>query len=371
MNDVVFSVSDFVAVFNQTLEYAYPSVTVVGELANLRVSKNKWVYFDLKDDFCSVKFFGTVYQLPGPLEDGLMIEVRGAPRLHPQFGFSITVQSMRPVGEGSIQKAASLLEAKLAKEGLFDESRKRPIPSPPETIGLVTSGESAAYHDFIKILNARWGGVEVQLADVQVQGEPAVGQIVRAIEHFNAHEQVDVLVVIRGGGSADDLAAFSSEQVTRAVAGSRTPTVVAIGHEVDISLAELAADLRASTPSNAAELLVPDHRQVASSLGAIKDGLYHEIQSNLAYERKQLLHTQDALDQAIGMSLQTKRQALVAARTLSEAFNPKSVLARGYAVVRTGGNVVSSAKGIRVGQTVSVQLADGWFDSNVTKVEKS
>src|SRR5262245_51551435 len=123
MEEPTFSVSEFVAVLNQTMEYAYPTVTIVGELANFRVSKNRWVYFDLKDEAATVRFFGTVYQLPGPLEDGLLLAVKGQPRLHPQFGFSVNVLSMRPVGEGSIKKAATLLEAKLAAEGLFEPER--------------------------------------------------------------------------------------------------------------------------------------------------------------------------------------------------------------------------------------------------------
>jgi exodeoxyribonuclease VII large subunit len=145
--DLTFSVSEFVALLNQTLEYAYPNVTITGELANFRVSKNRWAYFDLKDEEATVRFFGTIYQLPGPLEDGMMVAVRGVPRLHPQYGFSITVQHIQPVGEGSIRKAAQLLEAKLTAEGLFDPERKRPLPYPPAHIGLVASAESAAYRD--------------------------------------------------------------------------------------------------------------------------------------------------------------------------------------------------------------------------------
>ena len=267
--ELTLTVSEFVAVLNQTLEFAYPNVTVSGELANFRVSKNRWVYFDLKDEESSVKFFGTIYQLPGPLEDGMMLAVSGMPRLHPLYGFSVNVVSIRPVGEGSIKKAAKLLEAKLAGEGLFDLERKRPLPYPPTHIGLITSAESAAYRDFVKVLGARWGGIKISLIDVQVQGEVSPAQLVAAIEQFNqAAEPPEVLVVTRGGGSAEDLQAFSTEQVTRAVAASRIPTLVAIGHEVDISLAELAADQRASTPSNAAELLVPDRRAVLAGLGA-------------------------------------------------------------------------------------------------------
>ncbi|HMH30993.1 MAG TPA: exodeoxyribonuclease VII large subunit, partial [Methylomirabilota bacterium] len=267
---VELGVSEFVALLNKTLEYAYPNVTIIGELANLRVSKNRWVYFDLKDELSTVKFFGTVYQLPGPLEDGMLLKVKGTPKLHNLYGFSVNVQSIQPAGEGSIRRAADLLKAKLAKEGLFDDSRKRALPYPPQRIGLVTSKQSAAYADFIKIINARWQGVNIELIDVQVQGEPAPAQIAAAIDQFNAQaEPPEVLILIRGGGSAEDLAAFSSEIVTRAVVASRTPTLVAIGHEVDLSLAELAADQRASTPSNAAELLVPDRKGTLEALQAV------------------------------------------------------------------------------------------------------
>jgi exodeoxyribonuclease VII large subunit len=131
MDDLILSVSDFVAVFNQTISYAYPSVTIEGELESFRISKDKWVYFNLKDNYSSLKFFGTVAQLPGPLEDGLIMRVRGIPFLHALYGFSINVQFMQPVGEGSLRKAAQLLEAKLTKEGLFDENRKRQISYPP------------------------------------------------------------------------------------------------------------------------------------------------------------------------------------------------------------------------------------------------
>ena len=242
-------VSEFVGLLNQTLDFAYPNVVIVGELANFRVSKNRWVYFDLKDEHSSVKFFGTVYNLSGPLEDGMLLKVHGQPRLHNLYGFSVNILSLQPTGEGSIRRAADLLRSKLAAEGLFDEARKRLLPYPPTRIGLVTSKQSAAYADFIKILNARWQGIDIALIDVQVQGEVAPSQITAAIEQFSAAaEPPDVVVIIRGGGSAEDLASFSTEIVTRAVAGSRIPTLVAIGHEVDLSLAELAADHRASTP---------------------------------------------------------------------------------------------------------------------------
>lgn len=365
---VQLTVSEFVAVLNQTLEYAYSSVTIVGELSNFRISKNKWVYFDLKDEQSSVKFFGTVFQLPGPLEDGMMLQVQGMPRLHNQFGFSVNVSSMLPVGEGSLRKAAELLRAKLEAEGLFDAERKRPIPYPPQTIGLITSGESAAYHDFIKIINQRWAGVQIRLADVQVQGEAAVGQIVAALEQFNAKaETPDVLVLTRGGGSADDLAVFSTEQVTRAVAASRIPTVVAIGHEVDVSLVELAADQRASTPSNAAELLVPDKKAVAAQLVTVRSRLLDMVEQRLRDEQGQLGQQRALLRQHMRHHLEVCGQLLVRSQQLLRALDPNAALARGYAVVRSSGKIIKSVKQLHAGDKLTIQLTDGQIDATVER----
>lgn len=364
---LVVSVSDFVAILNQTLEFAYPSVTIEGELANFRISKNKWVYFDLKDEYSSVKFFGTVYQLPGPLEDGLMLQVRGVPRLHNQFGFSVNVQNMQPVGEGSLKKAAALLQAKLTAEGLFDDSRKRSLPYPPQRIGLIASGESAAYHDFIKILGARWGGVDIQLADVQVQGEVAPAQIVAAIEHFNTHaEPVDILVVTRGGGSAEDLAVFNTEQVTRAVAGSRIPTIVAIGHEVDVSLAELAADRRASTPSNAAEMLTPDKKHELAVLGDTQKDLLRILQQRV---QDASAHVQDTMKQINEATQALVNRAIDLFRNRGDlllALSPTAAMKRGYAIIRTEqGTVLRSSRGVKAGDRLDIHLQDGTIETKV------
>jgi exodeoxyribonuclease VII large subunit len=364
-----FSVGEFVAVLNQTLEYAYPGVVVTGEIANFRVSKNRWVYFDLKDNEASVRFFGTVYQLPGPLEDGMMVAVRGVPRLHQQYGFSVTVQNIQPVGEGSIKKAAKLLEAKLAAEGLFDPERKRPVPYPPAHIGLITSGESAAYRDFIKIMNARWGGVRITLVDVQVQGEAAPAQVVRAIEQLNALAvPPDVLVITRGGGSAEDLQAFSTEQVTRGVATSRVPTVVAIGHEVDISLAELAADQRASTPSNAAELLVPDRRAALEAIKGHRERLAQFLQSAMTDARRELTQATETLHGNMRQLIDQARQDMAMQRRLLHAYSPTEALARGYALVRQGDTVISSGKAVRAGGDLTVELADARLAVRVKNV---
>lgn len=369
-HEVVLSVTDFVALLNQTLEYAYPSVTIVGELSNFRISKNRWVYFDLKDEHCSVKFFGTVQQLSGPLEDGLVIKVRGVPRLHPQYGFSVNVQFLSPVGEGSLKKATALLQAQLTKDGLFDPARKRQLPYPPKRIGLITSGESAAYHDFIKILNERWSGVEVQFADVQVQGEVAPGQIISAIEYFNTHaDSVDIVVITRGGGSADDLAVFNTEQVTRAVAGSRIPTLVAIGHEIDISLAEMAADCRASTPSNAAQIVVPDKATEYIRLSKLKHDIFNQLEQLVVNEHERLRGKRDVLDYLTHDIFALVAKDIGSKKLALNLVNPEMVLRRGYSIARRGNQIIRSAKQLEKGEAISIQFADGNARGNITEVE--
>lgn len=365
--ELILTVSDFVAVFNQTIEYAYPGVTVQGELANFRVSKNRWVYFDLKDEYASVKFFGTIYHLPGPLEDGLMLQVSGNPRLHPQYGFSINIQSMQPVGEGSIKRAMALLQTKLEAEGLFDESRKRPLPYPPRRVGLIASSESAAYHDFIKILNERWGGVNIELADVQVQGEAAPGQLVAALEYFNTHENpVDVIVMTRGGGSPEDLAAFSTEQVTRGVAASRIPTLVAIGHEVDISLAELAADQRASTPSNAAQMLTPDKRHELERVVAVRAHLGDYLQRSVDDSGRRIAEAVRAMTEATGLLFADLRRDLSLRGQVLSALSPTAALQRGYAIIMKDGRAVRSAKQVRRNDIIKLRMHDGDVEAKVT-----
>lgn len=372
-DSVVLSVSDFVALLNQTLEYVYGSVVIRGELANFRVSKNKWVYFDLKDDEATVRFFGTVYVLPGPVEEGMMIEVRGNPRLHPQFGFSVTVQSMRPVGEGAIRKTAALLTAKLQAEGLFDSERKRLLPYPPERIGLITSSESAAYADFTKILAARWRGLDVELIDVQVQGERAPEQIVQAVQWFNAQaSQPDVLVLVRGGGSADDLQAFSVEPVVRAVAASRIPTLVAIGHETDTSLAELAADQRASTPSNAAELLVPDRRDMLGQLRLLRKQLDEQLSVRFENERQQYEHLSTQIDQGVQRVMERELEMIRNRRQLLTALNPHAALARGFAIIRgADGTAIRRRNQVIPGAIVRITITDAELDAQINAVRST
>ncbi len=366
-SDPVLSPTDFVAVFNQSLEMIYPTVTIVGELSQFKISKGRWTYFNLIDDNASVKFFGTVSSLPGPLEDGLNLEVTGLPRLHPNFGFSINVLNIRAVGSGSIAKANKLLQKKLECEGLFDETRKRTLPYPPENVGLITSTESAAYSDFIKIINHRWPVLEISVEDVLVQGNDAPDQIIRALNKFNQMpDPPEAVVVIRGGGSQDDLASFSAEQVVRAVAASRIPTIVGVGHESDTSLAELAADKRASTPSNAAELLVPNIKDEKSRLVSLSKSLNAKLETLYGHKAQDTSFKKERLDQILNSIFVQLRGKLDQDKLILKALNPRAPLSRGFAMVKNpDGQLIKSAGTAKYYSKLTVSFLDG--DVNVLR----
>jgi exodeoxyribonuclease VII large subunit len=286
------------------------------------------------------------------------------------YGFSVNVLAIRPAGEGTIKRAAQLLQAKLAKEGLFDEARKRGLPYPPARIGLVASKQSAAYADFLKVLKARWRGIDIEVIDVQVQGEIAPQQLVAALERFNGlAEPPEVLILIRGGGSAEDLAAFSSESVVRAVAASRIPTLAAVGHETDLSLTELAADKRASTPSNAAELLVPDRRHILADINQEASRLGQQVTELIRAESGALAAQSETLFQRLEALLTRSKTALENSKLLLSALNPEAILQRGYAIVRRGGQPLRSSKRLAAGAIVDIQLVDGRFSAAVTETK--
>ena len=362
MDSPTFSVSDFLASVNQTLEYAYPTVAVVGEVASFKVNQNKYVFFDLKDESGSVSCFMTIWQLRLPIEDGMKIVVTANPKVTQWGKFSLTVQSLRPVGEGSLKKSFELLRKKLAGEGLFDEARKRLLPVIPHRVAVITSTQAAGYADFIKILDSRWGGLEVEVAHTQVQGDVAADQMIRAIRHFN--EQVDladVLVLIRGGGSADDLATYNDEALVREIAGSRIPTLVGVGHEVDVSLADMVADVRAATPSNAAQLLVPDRREIIGAVwGQVRSmaGVTERtIDQYIADGRLQLERAAGQADRRIDREL----ESLSHAKATLRAYDPRAVLARGYALLR--GEAA-------VGNEIIVETAQKLITAEVTHVNQ-
>ncbi|MBR2725661.1 exodeoxyribonuclease VII large subunit [Candidatus Saccharibacteria bacterium] len=278
----VLTPSQFIDITNQTMEAAFPSAMIVGEVASFKTSQGKWVFFDLKDESASVSCFLPIWNLRMPLEDGMKVVVVGVPKLTKWGRFSVTVSAVKPVGEGSLKKAYEMLKKKLTAEGLFDASKKRPLPENLARLGVISSTGAAGYADFIKILNARWGGIRVSVAHTQVQGMDAPDQIIRALNYFNERGEVEVIAILRGGGSADDLSAFNDEKLVRAIAASKIPVITGVGHEVDESLADLAADVRASTPSNAAEMLTKGREFERRKIQTAVNGIGRDLLSRVA-----------------------------------------------------------------------------------------
>ena len=328
-----FTPTTLIAAMNQTLEYAYEGALLVGEVASYKVNQGKWVFFDLKDEESSVSCFMSIYQLRVPLEDGIKIVVRGVPKVTKWGKFSFTVSAIKPVGDGSIKKAFELLKKKLSDEGLFAPEKKRELPKDITKLGVISSTGAAGYADFVKILNARWGGIHVQVAHTQVQGMDAPDQIIRALKYFNEHSEVQVIAILRGGGSADDLSCFNDEQLVRAIAASKIPVITGIGHEVDESLADLAADVRASTPSNAAEMLTPDRESVRYSveiaISRTKSTIIYKIDDILGRVDEPF----DKIRRQIKQKIEFYHNMLFQKVKILEALNPEKVLRQGYAIL--------------------------------------
>lgn len=358
--------SDFVDLTNQTLEFAFPIVTVEGEIKNLKISQGRWLYFDIADKSAKLKCFGTVYNMPGPLEDGMLVRVLSMPRLHELYGFSLNIRSIELSGEGTIKKAADLLKSKLEKEGLFNIDRKRDVPYPPMHIGLITSEESAGYKDFIKVLTSRIGGIEIELANVNVQGASSAIQIINAINWFNEQSKlVEAIVIIRGGGSADDLQVFSMENVVRTVAASRIPIAAAIGHETDLSLVELAADIKASTPSNLAEVLVPERKTLLNDLIKTYVILNNFAEKQVLNQYTEIKNNLLILDESVENLINKHKEKINSYINILESLNPNNVLKRGYSIVRNKGSVVKSINDLEKGNIIDISFSDGSIKAEV------
>jgi exodeoxyribonuclease VII large subunit len=308
--DRVFQVSEF----NEFI-YKYlgkvGEVVVEGEISQINVSQGMWLFLTIKDENASVAVFGVLNRIKNHsvLEQGMMVRVYGACSIHRKTGkFSLTANQIVPAGEGALQIAFEKLKLKLKKEGLFSEDRKRPLPPFPEKIGLITAENSEAYTDFIKVLAARMGGIKIYFYPVKVQGRDSVSSILKAFKFFNKNPaDLDLLVLTRGGGSLEDLMSFNDEQIARAVFSSKIPVVCGIGHEKNASLADFTADLRASTPSNAAELIVKHRkdllRQTSYSLNIMEAKLNQQVDSF-----KEFKHFIDKIESRIRLEIRQKDQ---------------------------------------------------------------
>ncbi len=361
------SVSQFLTQINDIIAGEF---VIEGEVSQYKISQGKWIFFDLKDKTGCLNCFSTVFMLKQPLEDGMRVRVSGYPKIYEKSGrFSFTVQFVEAIGEGSLQRAFQLLKAKLHGEGLFNLERKRPLPRFPARIGVIASGDSAAWGDFKRIINNRWGGVEILLRHVTVQGDSAIQDIVSAFREFNeSAELYDVLVLIRGGGSLEDLAAFNSEEVVRAIYTSRIPVVCGVGHERDESLADLVADVRASTPSNAAERVVPERREFFSELDFIKDRWIDSLSHVVQLLRQDVGQYQQMMFSGLEMRLGRLRDFVRSSEMLFKNIDPKSVLKRGYSITRDeAGQVIKRANQVDKGAKLVIELAAGKLEARTTK----
>ncbi len=387
MGNEAITVSEFNALINQTMSFAYPEVVVEGEVSSYKVSQDKWVFFDLKDKDSVVGCFMTIYNLKSEIQDGMLIRVKAVPQLTKWGKFSLTVREIELAGEGSVKRSFEILKAKLAKEGLFASSRKRLLPEFPANVLLITSKQAAAYNDFLSIINDRWSGLTIDHIQVQVQGSVALPQIADAIAYANNLESsYDAVVLIRGGGSAEDLQVFNTEEVVRAVYSSVVPILVAIGHEDDVCLAELAADLRAATPSDAARRLVPDRLDILNQVAMLRAGItsavesevissrasvekfYHSIEARISNLRYELGLRVAQSSSAVEQLLKTSNYQLDSYRKLLGSLDPRAILARGYSIARVNGRVIRSARDYKMGDNIVLQLHQGQIIMSGNKI---
>lgn len=368
------------------------NVSVEGELSNYKMYASGHCYFTLKDETASLK--GVMFKSRARLlrfqpENGMKVVATGEVSVYERDGaYQLYVERLLPVGAGELSVAFEQLKARLAAEGLFNEDHKKPLPPFPRTIGIVTSLSGAVLRDIYRVSKRRDANVRLVLYPTLVQGEGAAAEIAAAIRFFNEKYPVDLLIVGRGGGSAEDLWAFNEEPVVRAIYDSVIPVISAVGHETDTTLSDYASDVRAATPSQAAELAVPETAAFFRRIGecemrlqkAVKSRLYYERerverlggfflkrppQALLAERRQRLDMAAEALDRGMRRALLEKQHAFQVAAEKLEMLNPLRVIRRGYSVVEKDGAAVRSVKELAAGDGILVRLADGSFDAVV------
>ena len=374
------------------------AIAVRGEISNYKVYPSGHHYFTLKDEGASLKcvmFRGSAMRLRFQPENGMKIIAMGKISVYPRDGaYQLYCSAMALDGVGDLHAAFEQLKAKLSAQGLFNPEHKKKLPEFPVTIGIITSSAGAAIHDILRILKKRYPLSKVVLLPVRVQGAEAPGEIAAAIGYANHYMLADLLIVGRGGGSLEDLWAFNDEQVAYAIFNSQIPIISAVGHEPDVTISDFVADLRAATPSNAAELAVPDQdnlRQRLDSIHAsletvvlrqIKTARQHlntlsgsaTLQSPMQYlhiRRQALEHLQSRIFACGQQLLGRKKQAFVALTAKLDAMSPLKVLSRGYAMVQSGdGEVVRSVKQVSVQDSVNISLGDGIISAIVAETRE-
>lgn len=372
-----FSVSEVNQYLKQLLESQSDlhHIPVLGEISNFKRYQSGHCYFTLKDEKSALKcvmFKSSAAHLSFEPQNGEKVVALGSISVYERDGvYQLYVTAMRRQGVGDLMQAYEALKEKLTKEGLFDESRKKPLPRLPRAIGIITSPSGAAVHDIITVSRRRNKGVKLILYPVKVQGEEAAGEIVRAIDFFHRHHLADLLIVGRGGGSIEDLWAFNEEPVVRAIAASEIPIISAVGHETDFTLSDFAADARAATPSQAAEIAVIDVAAYRNGIAFYWDKAAKLLEKEI-HENAQLADSlQQELTQAMAAELDAKKHSLSLMAAKLSALSPLTVLSRGYSITTTAGHrAVQGVSDVSVGDTIRTTVADGTISSVVSGIKK-
>lgn len=391
------SVTELVTAFKQVVEGTLPRVCVQGEVSNFRRSGAGHCYLTLKDEHAemgAVIWRSTAERLRFQLRDGIKVLATGGLQVYVARGnCQFVIDSLRPDGIGDLELAFRQLKDKLQKEGLFDTERKRPLPKFPRRIALVTSPTSAAVRDMLQVILRRWPGADVIILPVPVQGQGAAPRIAKAIRYLRHMSDVDVAITGRGGGSLEDMWPFNEEVVARAIVECPVPVISAVGHEIDVSIADLVADKRALTPSEAGELVVPSAESLREELRAGQSRMYQSLRHRI----ERLRSTVDALAarrvmqspgsfideqrlrfdelgdraaRAVRQLLQLKTQRVQALAGQMDALSPLKVLSRGYSLTRAAGQLVTTVDDVSAGDQLVTRTADGTIESTITGIKK-
>ncbi|MBM2838394.1 MAG: exodeoxyribonuclease large subunit [Deltaproteobacteria bacterium] len=390
----VLTVSQLTSMVKGLLEENFALVWVEGEVSNLRTPSSGHIYFTLKDENSQIKvvmFRGRGSFLKFRLEDGLHIILRGNITVYETRGeYQILADYIEPVGAGALQLAFEQLKERLAKEGLFDKARKRPIPSVPKKVGVITSPTGAAIRDMLHIMDRRFANLHILIYPVRVQGVEAPPEIIQAIRDMNGIPDLDVIIVGRGGGSIEDLWAFNDEGVARAIYNSRVPVISAVGHETDFTIADFVADLRAPTPSAAAELVVQNKADIEERLKTLYKRLCHISKGRLTLLNSHLKNIEGRLrspidrvrqfsqrldDMTLRLNLSIRQKLDFSEKKLERdisllnSLSPLAILQRGYSIttIPSSGTVVKSITDVKVGDRVGVRVTDGEMECLIEK----
>ncbi len=394
----IVSVSELTRQIRFLLESSFSGLWIEGQISNFKLHTSGHMYFSLKDDQAQIQcvmFAQDNRRLSFVPEEGLQVLCFGRVSVYgPRGQYQLYAQKMEPKGIGALQLRFEQLKEKLKQEGLFDPSRKRPIPFLPRTIGLVTSIDGAAFRDIMHVLDRRFLSAHLVICPVQVQGASAAGQIAEAVEAFNRWGKTDVIILARGGGSLEDLWAFNEEAVARAIAGSEVPVISAIGHETDFTISDFVADLRAATPSAAAEIVLPEKEDLLAHLEDQKSRVVRALTERLKNFGESLSYlTGNRCFENPLLTFETKvqrldefkknaenyfetffrfrKEAVGGLLARLESLGPAGTLKRGFSVTvkLPGGEVVKSVSVLKQGDTVKTKLFDGSFTSRVEQID--